>query len=167
MSEKYTVTPWKVEGVVDYDAFAKQAGIQPIDEELKKRIAKYTGSLHFMLRRGIYYAQRQLDWLLDEYEKGNKFYIYTGIAPSGSMTIGHLIPFILTQWLQEKFDAEVYIQIPDEEKFLSHKDPDLTLERTHDLAYEDALDIVSLGFKPKKTKIFLDTEYASTLYKQA
>ncbi|MCL5442671.1 MAG: tryptophan--tRNA ligase [Candidatus Marsarchaeota archaeon] len=167
MSEKYKVTPWKVEGVVDYDAFAKQAGIQPIDEELKKRIAKYTGSLHFMLSRGIYYAQRQLNWLLDEYEKGNKFYVYTGIAPSGSMTIGHLIPFILTQWLQEKFDAEVYIQIPDEEKFLSHKEPDLTLERTHELAYEDALDIVSLGFKPNKTKIFLDTEYASTLYKQA
>ncbi len=167
MSEKYKVTPWKVEGVVDYDAFAKQAGIQPIDEELKKRVAKYTGSLHFMLSRGIYYAQRQLSWLLDEYEKGNKFYVYTGIAPSGSMTIGHLIPFILTQWLQEKFDAEVYIQIPDEEKFLSHKEPDLTLERTHELAYEDALDIVSLGFKPNKTKIFLDTEYASTLYKQA
>ncbi|MGC8537650.1 MAG: tryptophan--tRNA ligase [Candidatus Micrarchaeia archaeon] len=167
MSEKYKVTPWKVEGVVDYGAFAKQAGIQPIDEELKKRIAKYTGSLHFMLSRGIYYAQRQLNWLLDEYEKGNKFYIYTGIAPSGSMTIGHLIPFVLTQWLQEKFDADVYIQIPDEEKFLSHKEPDLTLERTHALAYEDALDIVSLGFKPKKTKIFLDTEYASTLYKQA
>ena len=85
MSEKYKVTPWKVEGVVDYDAFAKQAGIQPIDEELKKRIAKYTGSLHFMLSRGIYYAQRQLNWLLDEYEKGNKFYVYTGIAPSGSI----------------------------------------------------------------------------------
>lgn len=167
MAENFHVTPWNVDGRVNYEQFAKSAGIKLIDEELEKRIAKYTGTLHFMIRRGIYYAHRELDWLLDEYEKGNKFYIYTGLAPSGGMTIAHLIPFVLAQWLQDKFDAEVYIQIPDEEKFLLKKDPTLTLERTHQLGYDVALNVAALDFKPKKTKIFLDTEYASTLYKQA
>ena len=167
MPESYKVTPWKVEGKIDYDEFAKSSGIRLIDEELEKRIMKYTGSLHFMLRRKIYYAHRELDWLISEYEKGNKFYVYTGIAPSGAMTVGHLIPFVFAQWLQEKFDAEVYIQIPDEEKLLSKKDPSMTLEKQKELAYDDALNIVSLGFKPGKTKIFLDTEYANTLYKNA
>ncbi len=167
MAEGFEVNPWKVEGKIDYDAFARSSGINLIDEDLIKRIAKYTGSPHFMINRGIYYAHRELSWLLNEYEKGNRFYIYTGIAPSGNMTVGHLIPFVLAKWLQDKFDAEVYIQIPDEEKFLARKDLSLTLEKTHELAYDDALNIAALGFKPKKTKIFLNTEYADVLYKQA
>jgi tryptophanyl-tRNA synthetase len=167
MEGKYEVNAYSVEGDVNYDDTVKRFGISLIDDALKVRIKKDAGETHFMIRRGIYFANRDMNWLLDEYEKGNKFYVYTGIAPSGSMTIAHLIPFIMAQWLQEKFDAEVYVQIPDEEKFLAKKDPKLTLEKTRELAYEDALDIAALGFKPDKTKIFLNTEYASVLYKQA
>lgn len=83
------------------------------------------------------------------------------------MTVGHLIPFVLAQWLQERFGADVYIQIPDEEKFLSKKGSGLTLDRTRELAYDDARNIAALGFKKGKTKIFIDTEYAGVLYKQA
>lgn len=167
MAEQFRVGAYKVEGKIDYGLFAKQYGITELDDAMRKRIEKFTGPLHPMLRRGIYYAHRELGWLLDEYEKGNRFYVYTGIAPSGSMTIGHLIPFMLAQWLQEKFDVDVYIQIPDEEKFLAKRDKTLTLEKTHELAYDDALNIIALGFKRGKTKIFTDTEYAKTLYKQA
>ncbi len=163
--ENFRIDPWTVKGSVDYDKAAKNFGINNINEELKERIKKHTKDLHYLLSRNIYFGHRDLNWLLDEYEKGNKFYIYTGIAPSGSMTVAHLVPFIFTQWLQEKFDVEVYIQIPDEEKYLAKKDIDL--DTIHKLAYEDALHIISLGFDEKKTKIFFDTEYANTLYKQA
>jgi tryptophanyl-tRNA synthetase len=165
MQEQFKVGAYDVEGKVDYDAFARMAGLKPIDEELEKRIMKYTGTLHFLLKRKIFYAHRDMGWLLDEYERGNQFYLYTGIAPSGAMHIGHLLPFVLLKWLQEKFHAEVLIQIPDEEKFLAKKG--LTLEGVHELAIDDALNILALGFKPKRTKIFFDTEYASTLYKHA
>ncbi|MEM4088428.1 MAG: tryptophan--tRNA ligase [Candidatus Micrarchaeaceae archaeon] len=159
-----SVTPYKVEGKIDYIELAKTFGISLIDESLEKRIQKIAGEVHFMIRRRIFYAHRDLNWLLDEYEKGNKFYLYTGIAPSGPMTIGQLIPFVLVQWLQEKFDVELYIQIPDEEKALVRNK---SFEEVSKLAYEDALDIAALGMKPKKTKIFLDTEYGKTLYRQA
>jgi len=119
-----------------------------------------------MLRRGIFFAHRELNWLLDEYDKGNKFYLYTGRAPSGGMTLGHLIPFLLSKWLQDKFDVELYIQIPDEEKFLAKKNIK-DIEEIRKIAYDNVLDIIALGFDPKKTKIFLNTEYASVLYKQA
>jgi tryptophanyl-tRNA synthetase len=167
MAADFNVTAYGVEGVVDYKKLAERFGIHLIDDKLTARIMKHTGELHYMIARGIFFAQRDMDWLLDEYEKGNKFYLYTGIAPSGSMTIAHLLPFIMTKWLQEKFDAEVYIQIPDEEKFLAKRDPALTLEKIHNLAYDAALNIVALGFDQKKTKIFLDTEYAGFMYKQA
>ncbi|MEM3280054.1 MAG: tryptophan--tRNA ligase [Candidatus Micrarchaeaceae archaeon] len=159
-----SVTPYKVEGKVDYIELAKAFGISLIDADLEKRIQKIAGEVHFMIRRRIFYAHRDLNWLLDEYEKGNRFYLYTGIAPSGPMTIGQLIPFILAQWFQEKFDVELYIQIPDEEKALVRNK---SFEEVHRLAVEDAIEIAALGMQPKKTKIFLDTEYAKTLYPQA
>jgi tryptophanyl-tRNA synthetase len=165
MAEEFRVTPYEVEGNIDYGIFARNFGIDIIDAKLEKRIERLAGDSNYALRRHIIYAHRDLGWLLDEYEKGNKFYLYTGIAPSGAMHCGHLISFMFTKWLQERFGAEVYLQIPDEEKFLAKKG--LTLEGIHGVAYENALDIVALGFDPKKTKIFFDTEYAKTLYKQA
>ncbi len=167
MQQDYRVDPYTVEGSVNYEDLVKKFGIAQIDAKLKDRIKKDAGDLHFMIRRGIFFAQRDMNWLLDEYEKGNKFYVYTGIAPSGGMTIAHLLPFVMAQWLQEKFDADVLIEIPGEEKFLSGKDPKLTLEKVQELAYADALNIAALGFKPAKTKMFLTTEYAGVLYKQA
>ncbi len=167
MDDEYKIGAYSVEGKVDYEDTIKKFGIGLIDDALKARIKKDAGEVHFMIERGIYFAQRDMNWLLDKYEKGDKFYVYTGIAPSGSMTIAHLLPFIMAQWLQEKFDADVLVQIPDEEKFLAKRDPKLSLERAHELAYEDALDIAALGFKQSKTKIFLNTEYATVLYKQA
>ena len=164
MAENFKVTPYEVEGRIDYERFAKEFGISIIDEKLEERIEKLAGGSHWLLRRHIFYAHRDLNWLLDEYEKGNKFYLYTGIAPSGSMHIGHLIPFMLTQWLQEKFGAEVYIQIPDEEKALIRN---VSFEEVHRLALDDALNIIALGFDPKRTKIFFNTDYANTLYRQA
>ncbi len=167
MANDFSITPWKVEGTVDYDVFLKDSGISRIDDQLKTRIAKYTGASHFMIRREIYYAHRDLNWLLDQYEKGNPFYIFTGRGPSSGMTIGHLMPFVLAQWLQEKFGIDVYIQISDEEKYLSKKDPNVTLDDIHKTGYENMLDIVSLGFKQSKTKVFFDTDNAKTLYKNA
>ncbi len=167
MPEDFNVTAYEVEGKVDYNRLEERFGIKPITEEMEERIRKLAGESHYLIRRKIYFAQRELNWLLDEYEKGNKFYVYTGIAPSGSMTVAHLLQFIMAQWLQEKFDADVYIQIPDEEKFLTKNDPKLTLEYVNGLAHEDALDIVALGFKPKKTKIYFDTEHANQIYKHA
>ncbi len=167
MAGSFKVTPWDVEGKIDYEQLEKQFGIRPIDSELLKRIEKHTGPLHWLIRRKIVFAQRELAWLLDEYEKGEKFYLYTGIAPSGQMHLGHLLPFILTQWLQERFGAEVLIQIPDEEKYLARQNLGRSLDDYHGLAMDAALNIAALGFKPGKTRIFLDTDYAGKLYRHA
>ena len=42
-----------------------------------------------------------------------------------------------------------------------------SLDDIKPLAMDNVLDIIALGFKPRQTKIFLDTEYAKTMYKQA
>ena len=48
-----------------------------------------------------------------------QFYLYTGRGPSSeALHAGHLIPFVITQWLQEAFDVPCVIQMTDDEKFL-------------------------------------------------
>lgn len=43
-------------------------------------------------------VSRDLDYVLDMYEKGKPFYLYTGRGPSSeAMHMGHLIPFIFTK----------------------------------------------------------------------
>ncbi|MGB9703367.1 MAG: tryptophan--tRNA ligase [Candidatus Micrarchaeales archaeon] len=165
MGKKFTVTPWEVEGEIDYDKLIKEFGLTPINEDLLKRIEKLTGELHFLLKRKIFFAHRDLDWLLDKYEKGEKFFLYTGRGPSGEVHLGHLLPWIFTKWLQDKFKVKLYFQITDDEKFLFKKN--LSLEDTKRFSYENILDIIALGFDPKNTFIFLDTEYSKTLYPQA
>lgn len=162
---KQVVTPWKVEGDIDYNRLIKDFGTEHVSDALIKRLEKHTGPSHHMLRRKIFFSHRDLKWLLDEYEKGNKFYLYTGRGPSGNTHIGHLVPWIFTKWLQDKFDAELYFQLTDDEKFLFNDK--LSMKETHNFAYENALDVIALGFKPGKTKIFADTDYAKTLYNLA
>ena len=48
------------------------------------------------------------------------------------------------------------IQLTDDEKFLWK---DLTLEQAHELAIENAKDIIAIGFDVNKTFIFADSEY--------
>jgi len=163
--EEMVVTPWEVRGKIDYEKLIEQFGIKPINKELLERIKKQTGELHYLLRRKIFFAHRDLDWLLDQYEKGNEFYLYTGRGPSGETHLGHLIPWVFTKWLQDKFNVELYFQITDDEKFL-FKD-NLSLNDTKTFAKSNILDIIALGFNPKKTHIFLNTEYSKTLYKEA
>ena len=165
MTKKYTVTPWEVSGEVDYDKLIKEFGVKSLDDKILQRLENHTKDLHYFLKRKIFFAHTYFDNILEQVEKGNKFYLYTGRAPSGPVHLGHLVPWIFCKWLQDKFNVTLLFQIPDEEKFLFNEK--LTLEDTKKWADENILDIIAVGFDPKKTKIFLDTEYAKTMYKHA
>ena len=159
------VTPWEVKGNIDYDKLIKEFGVSKIDKELLKRIEKHTGEIHHMLRRNIFFAHRDLKFILDEYEKGKKFFLYTGRAPSGDVHIGHLVPWLFTRWLQDKFGVELYFQFPDEEKFLFKQN--LSWEDSQKYLVENMLDVIALGFDPKRTHFLIDTRHANLMYPEA
>ena len=162
----FRVTPWEVEGVVDYDKLLEEFGASKISDELLERIKHLVGDVHPLLRRRIFYAHRDLNLILDDYEEGRGFFLYTGIAPSrSSMHLGHVVPFILTKWLQEKFRVNAYLMIPDEEKFLAKKAEDL--RQVDEFVDKTILDIIALGFDPDSTFIFKDREYIRNLYTAA
>jgi tryptophanyl-tRNA synthetase len=156
------VTPWEVKGKVDYERLIREFGTQPLTDELLKRIAEHTGKLHLQLQRHLFFSHRDLDTVLELYKKGTKFVLYTGRGPSGPVHIGHLVPWIFTRHLQEKFDTRLYFQMTDDEKFLI--DDDASLKQTREYAYENALDLIALGFKPENTFIIYDVENIDLLY---
>ena len=159
------VTPWEVSGNIDYDKIIKDFGVSKIDAKTLERIKKHTKDVHFMLRRNVFFAHRDLNWILDEYEKGNKFFLYTGRAPSGPIHLGHLMPWIFTKWLQDNFEVELWFQFPDEEKFLFKQN--LEWEDGQKYLNENMLDIIALGFDPKKTKFLIDSKNADLMFSEA
>ena len=161
-SDEFVVTPWNVEGDIDYEKLTKQFGTQKISPEILSKIKQITGEDHFMLRRGIFFSHRDLNIILENFEKGKKFFLYTGRGPSGNTHIGHLVPWVFAKWLQDKFDVNIYFQLTDDEKFYTKSD--LTLEDTGKFALENALDFIALGFKPEKTKIIINTRNIKKLY---
>ncbi len=163
-NEEMVVTPWEVSGKIDYDKLVREFGTQPLTPEILERIRKHTGNLHPQLQRRIFFSHRDLDWILQRYEAGEKFVLYTGRGPSGPVHIGHLIPWIFTKHLQDKFDAKLYFQMTDEEKFLHEG---ISLPEVEKWTYENALDIIALGFDPKKTKIIVDMKSMDVLYNLA
>lgn len=156
------VTPWEVSGKVDYEKLIKEFGTKPITDELAKKMENLAGGSHIFLRRRLFFSHRYLDDVLKDYESGNGFFLYTGRSPGGEMHIAHMIPFMMCKYIQEKFKVNLYIQIPDEEKFLfkSHLDYKSLQEKTDN----DILHIAALNFDPDRTFIFKNTDYIRQMY---
>lgn len=158
------VDPWTVTASsnkgIDYDKLIDRFGCSALDATLIQRLEKATGKpAHHFLTRGIFFSHRQLDRIVSLVEQGRSFYLYTGRGPSSdAMHLGHLIPFLMTKWLQDVFDVPLVIQLTDDEKYLWK---DLTLEQCNKMAHDNAKDIIAIGFDVNKTFIFSDQEYLS------
>lgn len=156
------VDPWNVnsksDAGIDYDKLIKRFGSSKIDEELIQRFEKISGrKMHHLIKRGIFFSHRDMHQILTLKEQGKPFYLYTGRGPSSeSLHLGHLIPFLITKWLQEVFDVPLVIQLTDDEKVLWK---DLKIEDAMKLARENAKDIIAMGFDYNKTFIFSNLDY--------
>lgn len=160
--EEDIVDPWTVSSKSDtginYEKLIVKFGSSKIDEALITRIEGIIKRpVHHFIRRGIFFSHRDLHNILNLYENKKPFFLYTGRGPSSeSMHLGHLIPFMLTKWLQDAFDVPLVIQMTDDEKFLWK---DLSIEECNRLCYENAKDIIACGFDVEKTFIFPNTTY--------
>ncbi len=162
-ADEFVVTPYEVRGRIDYDRLREQFGTQELTEELLARLRRLAGGeLHPLLRRGIYYTHRDLAGILDAFEAGRPFFVYSGRGPSGPLHLSHLAQFELCRWFQEKFGVPMYIQITDDEKFWSRAG--LSREETVRWGYENLYDILALGFDPETTHVFFDSRSIAALY---
>ena len=111
MAKEFSVTPWEVQGQVDYDKLVKEFGTSLINDKIKKKLDK----CHPLLRRGVYFSHRDFDKWLASHEEGKRVSVITGRGPSAKMHLGHLVPFLVAKSLQDEFDCEVFIPISVDE----------------------------------------------------
>ncbi|KAG4129759.1 Tryptophan--tRNA ligase, cytoplasmic [Gossypium arboreum] len=160
--EDQVVNPWEVSakdgGKIDYDKLIDKFGCQRLDQSFVDRVQRLTSRPpHVFLRRGVFFAHRDFNDILDAYERGQKFYLYTGRGPSSeALHLGHLIPFMFTKYLQDAFKVPLVIQLTDDEKCMWKN---LSVEESQRLARENAKDIIACGFDISKTFIFSDFDY--------
>lgn len=168
LAKEQVINPFEVSGgvdqtgkalAIDFDKIVRDFGATPITPALLERFERVTGKRpHRLMRRGMVSSHRDLDKMLDRYEKGEPFYLYTGRGPSSdSMHVGHAMPFELTRYLQEAFNCPLVIMLTDDEKYM-HSDK-ITIEDAERYAVENSKDIIALGFDPSKTFIFSDFEF--------
>ena len=159
------VTPWEVSGDLEdkmYIKLIERFGTQALSPDLIEKFRKLTGEIHPLIKSQYFFSHRDLDWLLTKYVNGDPFYLYTGRGPSGLVHIGHLLPWLFTKYLQDKFGSKLLFQLTDDEKFLYNAGA--TRETISKYTYENILDIIAIGFQPNLTRIIIDTKHINYLY---
>lgn len=108
--------------------------------------------------RGILFAQRGLDSILQAHLSGNPWAVVSGLNPSGPLHLGHKAMFDVLLWLQRDLGAELYIPITNDETYLVGKSASLAQSRRTALT-EVIPSIIAFGFDPHKTKIILHSDF--------
>lgn len=164
-NKEIIVTPWEVSGEIEdrmYIKLIEKFGTQALSQDLIEKFRKLTGEIHPLIKSLYFFSHRDLDWLLTKYENGDPFYLYTGRGPSGFIHIGHILPWLFTKYLQDKFGSKLLFQFTDDEKFLYN--PRVTRETISKYTSENILDIIAIGFQPNLTRIIIDTQHINYLY---
>jgi tryptophanyl-tRNA synthetase len=148
MTEKTIVTPWDVKGKLDYDKLSKEFGISKINK-LPESFEK-----ELLFRRGIIFAHRDLNKIIEAVKNKNPFVMMTGLMPTGKMHIGHMI---LAQQMvfYQNLGAKVYVAVADVEAYNARGQG---LEESRKIALEDYIEnYVALGLDPKKCDIYFQS----------
>jgi tryptophanyl-tRNA synthetase len=157
--EEFTVTPYTVEGDIDYERLLERFGADRLTDEQVERFPD-----HPMIRRRVYYAGRDIDRYLAAAEAGETHSIVTGVGPSGPMHLGHVLVFYLARRLQRATGAHVYIPLSDDEKYFTK---DMTFEEIGAATRSNLRDLLAVGFEPDRTRIVVDRLDADILYPHA
>ena len=155
----FTVTPYTVEGNVDYEKLLERFGADRLTDE---QVARFPD--HPLIRRRVYYAGRDVDRFLDAAEAGETHSIVTGRGPSGPMHLGHVMPFDLARRIQEETGARVYVPLSDDEKYLLK---DQTMDEIHEHTRDNLRDLLAVGFDPERTRFVVDGLDAGAVYPTA
>ncbi|MFB6269453.1 MAG: tryptophan--tRNA ligase [Halobacterium sp.] len=147
-----TVTPYSVEGDVDYERLLAQFGADALTRDQRQRFPD-----HPLVRRGLFYAGRDVEDFLAADEQS----VVTGIGPSGPMHLGHAMVFYFAKRLQDEFGARVYVPVSDDEKYWFKAQ---TPAETTDYLRENLRDLLAVGFDPQLTRVVVDTEDADVVY---
>ena len=142
------IDPWSNEGVQNYKEICEKFGLETIDPN---QLPSPT-HLH---RRGIIFAHRDLDNVLEAKKAGRPFGVLSGLMPSGQIHLGHKMVIDQARWYQE-LGGDVTITVADLE---AHATRGLSLEACRKCAIEEYVtNYAGMGLDPDKTSIYFQSE---------
>src|SRR5437667_10027001 len=100
VDKKFVVTPWEVTGEVDYERLIRDFGTQHIAGQLAKRLEGTLRDAAYLVRRQVFFSHRDLNFVLDDYDKLKSFLLSTRRSPSGPMHIGNILVIHFPRWLK-------------------------------------------------------------------
>lgn len=149
MANESVITPWDVRGEIDYDKSMKEFGVSPI----KDLPAPFLKETYF--RRGIVYAHRDIQRILEAMKNKKPFVMLTGLMPTGKFHIGHML---VTQQMifYQKQGARVYVAVADIEAYLARNQ---ALEESRKIALEEYItNYLALGLQPENSDIYFQSD---------
>ena len=144
------IDPWASKGIKNYDEICKKFGLEKIDHTTLPEPTH----LH---RRGIIFAHRDLDSILNARKAGKPVGVLSGLMPSGQMHLGHKMVIDQARWFQD-LGGDVTIAVADLE---AHATRGLSLEKCRKYAVEEYIsNYAGMGLNPDKTSIYFQSERA-------
>ena len=147
VSEKLNIDPWSSTQSTDYTRIIEQFGLS----NMNNLSLPEPSHLH---RRGIVFAHRDLDIVLDAQKTGEKFGVLTGLMPSGRMHLGHSMVIEQVKWFQQ-MGGDVTIAVADLE---SQATRGVSLEKGREIALtEYVANYAALGLNPDLTSVYFQS----------
>ena len=142
------IDPWASKGVENYKEICDKFGLDMIDS---KKLPNPT-HLH---RRGVIFAHRDLDNVLEAKKAGRPFGVLSGLMPSGQIHLGHKMVIDQAKWFQD-LGGDVTITVADLE---AHATRGLSLEKCREYAIEEYIfNYAGMGVDPEKTSLYFQSE---------
>uniref|UniRef100_A0A7J2TKL3 Tryptophan--tRNA ligase n=1 Tax=Archaeoglobus fulgidus TaxID=2234 RepID=A0A7J2TKL3_ARCFL len=132
------ITPWEVEGVVDYQRLLEEFGISPFEELLEA-----VPEPHRLMRRGIIFGHRDYGRIIEAMKGQKEFSVMSGFMPSGEIHFGHKMTMEEIIWHQ-KMGAKAFVAIADME---AHLVRGISWEKTREIGMTYVKSIIALGLE--------------------
>jgi tryptophanyl-tRNA synthetase len=146
-NEDVVIDPWGSAQSTDYERIIQQFGLTPLDGSSLPSPSK----LH---RRGIVFAHRDVDQILEAHRTGGGFGVLTGLMPSGQMHLGHSMVVEQAKWFQQ-LGGDVTIAVADLE---SQATRGVSLAKGREVALQEYIaHYAALGLDPEKTSVYFQS----------
>ena len=141
------IDPWSSQQSTDYERIRSNFGLSDIE------ISRIPNP-NLLHRRGIIFAHRDLDTVLERVNRGEKFGVLTGLMPSGKMHLGHSMVINQVKWFQDQ-GGDVTVTVADLEALATRN---VSLKEGRKIALSEYVNnYAAMGLDPDKTNVYFQS----------
>ena len=141
------IDPWSSQQSTDYERIRSNFGLS--DMEISR-----IPNPNLLHRRGIIFAHRDLDTVLERVNRREKFGVLTGLMPSGKMHLGHSMVINQVKWFQDQ-GGDVTVTVADLEALATRN---VSLKEGRKIALSEYVNnYAAMGLDPDKTNVYFQS----------